>query len=175
MSLDDEIRIRILDALGKKNSVIPNIRQIKRHTGYHKATIKSSLDFMQEQGLLTGFGPKIDLRKLGYKLEVLSIAQVDFSKKETFEKMLAMNLKDPHVYRTSSLIGPGNWNFIAKHIYKDIESYHTWVKENYYDTIPEIHDFVKDRQIFYEVEPQYKGASRTDSIIALIKQEKGFD
>lgn len=175
MDLTDEIRINILDALLKKNSVVPNLRQVKRYTGYHLATVKSSLEFMQKRNLVTGFGPKINLRELGYKLEVISMAQVDFSKKDVFERVLQAHLSDPHVYRVSSVIGPSNWNFISRHIYRDMDSYHQWIRQKYYEQIPGIYDFVKDRQIFYETEPHYKTASRTDSIVRLIKAEKGLE
>lgn len=175
MSLTDKIRVNILDALIKKNSVIPNIRQIKRYTGYHKATIKSSLEFMQQQGLLEGFGPKIDLKKLGYNLEVIVLVQADLSRKDLLEKMVQITKQDPHVYRLSSVIGSGNWNLIVRQIYKDVESYHRWAQKTYYEVVPGIFDFVKDRQVFYETDPHYKTSSRTDAIISLIKREKGFE
>ena len=175
MSLTDLVRINILDALLKKNSVVPNIRQIKRYTGYHKATIKGSLGFMQKEGLLEGFGPKIDLRKLGYNLEVIAMWQADFSKKDALNKILEINMSDPHTYRLSSVTGPGNWNLIVRHIYRDIESYHQWMRKNYYEVVPEIYDFIRDRQVFYEIEPHYKAVSRTGAIIKLIKMEKGLE
>lgn len=175
MSLTDNIRLNILEALLKKNTVIPNIRQIKRDTGYHKATIKSSLEFMQKEGLLSGFGPKIDLRKLGYNLEIVVLLHADLSKKAVLEKMVEITSKDPHVYRLSSVIGSGNWNLIVRQIYRDVESYHKWSQKTHYEALPGIYDFIKDRQIFYETEPHYKSSSRTESIVKLIKMEKGLE
>ena len=175
MSLTDEIRINILDALLKKNSVVPNFRQIKRYTGYHLATVKGSLEFMQKQGFLAGFGPKINLRQLGYNLEVISMAQVDFSKKDIFEKLVAAHNSDPNVYRACSVIGPSNWNYITHHIYKDIDSYHQNIRKTYYEKIPELYDIVKDRQIYYETEPVYKNASRTESVLKIIKADLGHE
>ena len=63
MQVDDQIRLNIIEALLKEHSVSPNIRQIQKYTGYHKATIKSSLDFLKKEGLLHGFGPKVDFKK----------------------------------------------------------------------------------------------------------------
>ena len=57
MKADDEIRLNILSALLKQGSVSPNIKQLQKHTGYHKATIKSSLDFLTKGGLINGYGP----------------------------------------------------------------------------------------------------------------------
>lgn len=175
MRVDDEIRIRILEALGKKNSVLPNVRQIQRHTGYHKATIKSSLDFMQKEGLLEGFGPKIDFRKFGHKLEAIELLQVDFSQKKTFDNFLGAAKNDPHVYRLSAVIGSGNWNLIVSHFYEDVESFHKFTQENYYEAIPGIMQLIKDRQIFYVTEPNYKFSSRTEALVDIIKRKRGIE
>ena len=175
MSIAYEVRLNILEALLKKNCVCPNFRQIKRCTGYHLATIKSSIEFMQKEGLLTGFGPKVDLRHFGYNLEVIEMVQADFSKRALAEKLGKANMDDPHVYRASSLIGPGNRNLVVRQIYKDVESYHKRTQEKYFGAIPEIYEFIRNRQAYYEVEPHYKSTSRTEALIKLIRMEKGLD
>ena len=174
MRLDDEIRLKILDALLQKRSVVPNIRQIQKYTGFHKATIKSSLDFLQKEGLLQGFGPKLDFKKLGYKLEVRSFFQLDMSDKKVFDDVLKAISEDPNLYRATAVIGSGNWNFMVSHIYRDVESYHKGIMEKYYQKIPGIYKSIKDRQIFYVTEPSYKNESRTNSVIDIIKAEKGM-
>jgi DNA-binding Lrp family transcriptional regulator len=174
MKVDDEIRLKIIEALIKKRSVVPNIRQIKKYTGYHKATIKSSLDFLEKQGLLEGFGPKFNIKKFGLRLEAIELLQVDISEKELFEKYIEMVKKDPHTYRLSSIVGSGNWNILSRHIYKDIESFHKETQKTYYEKIPGMFKLIKDRQIFYTTDPFYKNESRTESIIKIIKREKGF-
>lgn len=174
MEIDDEIRLNIVDALLKDHSVIPNLKQIQKYTGYHKATIKSSIDFLKNQGVLLGFGPKFEFKKFGYKLEVVVLFQADMSDKKTFEKIIETAKKDPNLYRLSSIIGSSNWNLIAHHIYKDVESYHKDINKKYYGNIPQIFNVLKDRQIFYENEPFYKTASRTNSVIEIIKKEKGL-
>ena len=175
MRVDDKIRLNIIESLLKEQSVVPNIRQIQKHTGYHKATIKSSLDFLKKEELLKGFGPKIDFKKFGYKLEVVVLFQGDISDKKTFQKILETANKDPNLYRLSSIIGSGNWNLMAHHIYRDVESYHKDINKKYYEKIPKIFNVLKDRQIFYENEPFYKVASRTKSMIEIIRKEKGLD
>ncbi len=174
MKVTDEIRINILEALLGPKTVQPNIRQIKRITGYHKATIKSSLDFLEKAGVLQGFGPKVNFRKLGYNLEVLSFTQADLSAQKAFEKYLEEIEKDPHVYWVSSVVGGGNWNFLSRHIYRDIETYHAESQKRY-RSIPGFYDLVKDSQSFFSVEPIFKNASRTKSIIELIKKERALE
>ena len=174
MKIDDEIRLNILDALLKKHSVVPNIRQIQKYTGYHKATIKSSLDFLAKEGLLEGFGPKVNFKKLGYNLEVTAFFHADFSDKKLFAKVVEKAKADSNLYSLRSVIGSGNWNLIASHFYKDIESYHQGIQKNYYEAIPSIYKIIKDRQIFYITEPTYKHVSRTKALIEIIKKEKGY-
>jgi len=174
MRLDDEIRLKILDALLEKRTVVPNIRQIQKLTGLHKATIKSSLDFMQKEGLLQGFGPKMDFRKLDYKLEVRTFFQADFSDAETFEQVLKAIKSDSNMYRATAVIGSGNWNLMVSHIYKDVESYHAGIQDKYYKKIPGVYRFIRDRQIFYVTDPIYKSESRTKSVIEVIKADKGY-
>lgn len=173
--IDDEIRIKILDALLKKRSVVPNIRQLKKYTGYHMATIKSSLDFLKKEGVLESFGPKINFRKFGYNLEAKVMFQIDASEKKAFKKFLDHVQKDSNLFRLSAIIGSGNWNLYSSHLYKDIESYHRDSMKKYYESIPGIFKLIKDKQIFYATEPVYKNASRTKSIIEIIKEEKGYD
>lgn len=166
----DGTRIDILEALLKRNSVQSNVRQIKRHSGYHKATIKSSLEFLQKESVLKGFGPKLDFRKLGFNLEVLTFLQVDLNRQKAFEKFIENLEKDRHTYWVSSIIGSGNWNMLCRHIYRDVESYHSdWQK--HYMTIAGYHDLIKDRQSFFSVEPIFKNESRTKSVIELVKSQ----
>ncbi len=174
MSMQDEIRLTILESILKTGAVQPNIRQIQKHTGYHKATIKSSLDFFKKEGILKGYGPKINYQSFGYGLEVLEFLQVDFSKKDLLESFLEKVKKDPHIHLLTSLIGAGNWNMMARHFYKDVESYHRETMQNYY-SMPGIHDLIKDRASYYTTNPVYKNASRTTSIIQIIKRDVGLD
>lgn len=175
MKVDDEIRLNILNALLKPNSVGPNIKHIQKQTGYHKATIKSSLDFLSKEGLLTGYGPKVDFPKFGYKLEVLTLLQVDLTNKEFFSKYLKEINKDPNMYFMSGIIGSGNYNLVQRHIYKDVESYYKEVNEKYYEKLEGIHDFIKRRDILHVTEPFYKMSSRTGSLIKIIRQSRGYD
>lgn len=174
MKMDDEIRLNILRALLKQGCVAPNIRQLQKSTGYHKATIKSSLDFMAKEGLLTGYGPKLDFRKFGFMLEVLTLLQVDLTQKEFLSKLLSELRKDENLYFFSGVVGSGNWNLMARHIYKDIESYHKGVNEKYFEKLSGIQDFVKAQETFYVTEPFYKLDSRVDSLIATIRKARGL-
>ncbi|MEW6294794.1 MAG: hypothetical protein AB1467_00670 [Candidatus Diapherotrites archaeon] len=174
MRIDDEVRLKVLEALLKKGSVVPNLRQIKKQTGLHLATIKSSIDFLMKEGLLHGFGPRIDFRKFNLKVDAVELLQIDFSQKPLLDKFLKEIKGDDHLYRLSSIIGSGNLNILAQHIYSDIESFHHNTQKHYYE-IPGILRLIKDRQIFYTTEPYFKNESRTRSIINIIKKQRGME
>lgn len=175
MKLDDEVRLKVIGALMEKKAISPNMRQVQKETTYHKATIKSSIDFLEKEGFLTGYGPKINFRKLGYKLEVIEMLHVDTSKKKLFTEFLECSGKDPNMFRLSAIIGSGNWNIMASYIYRDVESYHHGMMSKYYEKIQGIYDLIKDRQIFYATEPLYKNASRTASVLEILCEEKGIE
>ena len=174
MKMDDEVRLNILSALLKAGSVSPNLRQIQKCTGYHKATIKSSLDFLAKEGLLSGFGPKGNFRKFDYKLEVLTLLQADLTDKEFLKKFVDEAKKAENLYFLSGVLGSGSWNLIARHIYRDIESYRKGIGQKYFEKLHGIHDFVKAQEVFYLTEPFYKFDSRTDSLIHSIRKSKGL-
>ena len=175
MKVNDEIRLSILKALLEPGAVTANIRHIQRRTGYHKATIKASLDFLSRQSLITGFGPKVDLKKFGYNLEVLTLMHADLTKKRALSTFSAEVKKDPHIYFLSGVVGSGNWNLIARHMYRDIESYHRDMNDNYFAKLGGIHDFIKARETFYVTEPFYKLDSRIDSLIGIVRKSRGLD
>ncbi len=175
MQVTDEIRLNILQALLDKTCTQPNLRRIKTKTKYHLATIKGSLDFLQKEGMLTGYGPKIAFWKLGYKLEAVELIQVDFSKPELVEKFLEAVKNDPHVYALNSIMGSGNFNVMSFQFYKDVEGYHKNLQERYVKKIPNYYEVVKDRQVFYLTEPTFKRGSRTDSMIEILRKEAGLD
>ena len=175
MRVDDEIRLNILKTLMDKNCTQPNLRKIKSKSGYHLATIKSSLDFLNKEGIISGFGPKIAFWKLGYKLEAVELLQLDFSKRDAVEKYLDVAKKDPHVFSLNSVMGSGNFNVVSFQFYEDVESYHKNLQENYVKKIANYYEVVKDRQVFYMTEPTFKRGSRTDSIIEIMRKKAGFD
>jgi len=174
MKIDDKTRLLLLEALLKKRSVKPNIRQLKAYTGLHKATIKSSLDFLEKQGVVTGYGPKVNFKPLGFKLEVTTLLQADLSNKKIFDALMKKAESDPHLYWFSGMLGSSNWNIVMRQIYRDVESYRQHFEEHYFRAIPSIYDFIRDRQILFTTEPVYKSTSRTNSIIESILMERGL-
>lgn len=172
--IDDAVRIRVLEGLLAKGTIVPHLNQLQQVTGLHKTTLKASIDFLKKEGVLGGFGPKVNFRRFGFGLEVISLLQVDLSETALFEAFVKQALDDPHFYDLSPVIGQGNWNLMARHFYKDIESFHKNEEENYFKKIPGLFRLIRDRHTFYVTEPHYKSSSRTFSILETIKREKGL-
>ena len=84
--INDSIRVKILDAMRKKGSVVPNVRQIQKITGFHRATIKSSIQFLEKENFITGYRPLLDPKVVGFNLNAMQYMQVNFSEKEKFKK-----------------------------------------------------------------------------------------
>jgi DNA-binding Lrp family transcriptional regulator len=167
MSVIDETRLRILNALIEKSVVKPNIQRIKAKTKYHLATIKSSLNFLEKEGIVTGYGPKINQTKLEHNLQVIELIQIDLSKEEIFANYLKQVKEDPHIQDMQACMGAGQFNIVVFHYYKDVESYHSNCQENYVKKVSGYYDLVKDKMVFYLTNPIYKHASRTDSILQI--------
>ena len=174
MDIRDKARIRVLSGLLKRRCVNANLSELQKETGLHKATIKSSLDFLQKQGVLSGFGPKVNFKNFGFKLEVVTILQMDLSEEKVFADFLRECASDPNIYSVSSIIGSGNWNLLLRHYYRDVESYHADWEKNFSKKIPGLFKLVKDRQVFYLADPYYKESSRTNSVIELVQKEQGL-
>jgi DNA-binding Lrp family transcriptional regulator len=175
MKIDDEVRLNVLEALLNPRAVSPNLEQIKKITGYHKATIKGSIEFLKKEGVLKGFGPKVDIKEFGFGLEVKTMLQADISKKKILDLFFEKVKTDPHVYQATGMIGSGNWNLALSSLYRDVESFHKHFSKNYFESVPDLFDLIKDKQVFYFTEPFYKMSSRTESIIKIIRFERGID
>lgn len=173
--IDDSIRVKILSAMTKKGGVSPNIRQIKKTTGFHRATIKSSLDFFEKEKFILGYRPLLDPAVAGYSLKTVSYFQADFSLKEKEKQLLDIISKDKSVLSASQIISDSDLNFRMVSLSKNIEQFHDNFKKNYMYKIPSFYDFVKRSSNFYVSNPVYKNKNEIDVLIDLLLRDSGLD
>lgn len=173
--IDDPIRVKILSAMTKSGAVTPNIRQIKKLTGFHRATIKSSIDFLEKEKFILGYRPLLDPLVAGYNLKSTSYFQVDFSEKETYKKFLNLIEKDKSVLSASQVISDGNYNLSLSFLSKNIESLHNNLRDKYIYKLPNYYDFVKKSSSFYLSSPIYKDVNEIDTLISLLLEEQGIE
>ncbi len=173
--ITDPIRIKILTAMRKNGCILPNIRRIKKVTGFHRATIKSSIDFFEEEKFITGYRPLLDPQLVGYNLPAKSYLQLDVSNKEAYKKLLGVISRDKNVLIASEVISENNTNFAIGFLSKNIEDYYNNIKNKYAHTIPNYYDFVKKSSVFYLSNPYHKKTNEIDAIIDLLAEEQGIE
>jgi len=172
MQVDDEIRVRIMDALLKENAVSPNIRVLQKNTGYNKNTIKASLEFLKREGVIKNYYPLIMPQKLGFNLVPMAIMQVDVSQKKLVDKVENQIKQDPYVYSARKIISSGNWNVLLMHLCRDIESYHKTIEDTYYKNVPKMDKCIRDKMIFYPTGHAWKNKAMSETIVDILKKEK---
>jgi DNA-binding Lrp family transcriptional regulator len=173
--INDSIRVKILSAMTNKGAVVPNVRHIKKITGFHRATIKSSIDFLEKEKFILGYRPLLDSSVAGYNLKSSSYFQVDLSLKEKQKELMEIISKDKNILSASQVISDGNFNVSLSFLSKSIESLHNNLKEKYIYKIPGYYDFIKKSSSFYLSTPVYKNKNEIDVLISLLLEEQGLD
>ena len=167
--VDDEIRVKVLEALIKPGSIEPNISQIQRYTGLNQATVRASIEFL-EKNVMNGYSPRIDMEKMGFGLEVITIYQFDGSDKVKTKKVMDAMGTDPHIFYCYGMAGSTNWNLVTRQMFRDVESYLESVQD-YYSRVPEMYELVQDKMVFYVRRPVYKKMSYTEAMVEILKAE----
>lgn len=171
--INDSLRVKILSSLTLKGCVVPNIRQIKRVTGFHRATIKASLDFLESEKFITGYRPLLDASKVGYNLRTNNFFQIDYNNKDQFKKIVDIIKKDNNVSHCSEVISDGDHNLAVRYISKNIEDHHSNLKKKYIYEIPNYYELIKNNSNFFLSGEVYKHKNEIDVLIDLLKEEKG--
>lgn len=171
----DRVRLLVLDALLKEGCLAPNLERIQKHTKLHKSTIKSSIHFLKKEGVIRGFYPDLDLKKIGFGIETTAMILADKSKPDEIEGLTKRFREDPNLYLFTDVIGSSHWNIMAKHIYKNIESYHSQTQKKYFESIPRIHELIRDQQLIYTSTAGYKEVERSKAAVSILKKEKGIE
>ena len=114
MSPDDDIRLKVLEALFEPNGLKPNIDYISKKTGLTRRTVYQSLEFLREKKVILDYHPVLDISKLGYSLISLSMLELDMTDAEAFEEFRKRILSDPNIVMVSGLMGLDSYNFMVK-------------------------------------------------------------
>ncbi|MCS7131304.1 MAG: Lrp/AsnC family transcriptional regulator [Hadesarchaea archaeon] len=64
----DELDLRILRAMGKGVGVGPKLTELAREIGEPRSTVNLRVETLEEEGVITGYAPRIDWAKLGYPI-----------------------------------------------------------------------------------------------------------
>lgn len=171
MRFDDEVRVNILNALRKPYSIQPNISKIQKLTGLHQLTIKNSLKFLKQEGVVLGFIPNVSPKATGIRLVTIMLLDIDLTDKETFNHFMKHALTDPFVFSVNRIIGSSNWNLMIEFISTSVEEIDDNLNKWFFERIPNIASFVRNKQILYCVPAVHKSGSVYDAAINLLLEK----
>ncbi len=170
----DPIRVKILSAMRKKDVLSPNIRHLKRLTGFHRATIKSSIDSLEKSKLITGYVPAIDPFVAGYGLKVWTFLQMDLSNESANKNFQKIIKTIPNVYHCSEVITDKGYNISIGYLAKSVEDYYNNIQRQYATNYPDIYNYIKQRTVFYLSQPNYVFKSQSDTLIDILEKDSGL-
>ncbi len=170
----DPIRIKILSAMRKKDVLSPNVRHIKRLTGFHRSTIKSSIESLEKSGLITGYAPSIDPVVAGYGLRVWTFLQMDLSNDNANKGFQQIVKTIPNVYHCSEVITDKGYNVSIGYLAKSVEDYYNNIQRQYFTTYPQVYNYIKERTVFYLSQPNYVQKNVSDTLIDVLEKEAGI-
>jgi DNA-binding Lrp family transcriptional regulator len=99
----DELDGRLLKALNETPRA--GVLELARRLGAARGTVQARLDRMQQRGIITGFGPDIDLAAMGYA--VLAFATLEIAQGRLHD--VVEHLKDiPEVLEAHATSGTGD-------------------------------------------------------------------
>ncbi|HRS42958.1 MAG TPA: hypothetical protein P5530_03765 [Candidatus Diapherotrites archaeon] len=171
----DPIRIKILSSMRKQGVLVPNIRQLKKHTGFHRATIKSSIELMEKQGLIKHYIPTVNSSVAGYGLRVWTFLQMDISNQKLLNNLKKIMTKIPNIYHCSEVITERGYNIAIGYLAKNVEDYYNNIQRKYFINYPDIYNNIKDRSVFYLSDPTYIQKSHSSTIIDILEKEQGIE
>lgn len=171
----DPIRIKILSSMRKPGVLVPNIRQLKKQTGFHRATIKSSIDLMEKQGLIKNYIPSLNSSVAGYGLRVWTFVQMDISNEKLTNNLKKIVTTIPNIYHCSEVITEKGYNIAIGYLAKNVEDYYNNIQRKYFLNYPEIYNNIKERTVFYLSEPTYVQKSHSSALIDILEREQGLD
>lgn len=112
---------QLIDHLG--DSTRPNVLEISRRLGIARNTVQARLDRLQDQGVIAGYGPVIDLRAFGY--QVLGFMTLEITQGQDAAALAA--LRDiPEVLEIHKITGPGD--LLCRVVARDNEHLHDVVE-----------------------------------------------
>jgi len=168
--LDDAIRVKILSAMRSAGALSPNIKMIKKLTGLHRATIKSSIKFMEDKKLITGYRPLLDIFGTDQKLIAQVYLQIDTSNKAKYSQFIDIVKQDYHVVSCSEIISEGDYNLEIKFLVKNIEEFHKHLRDKYYSAIICPYEFIMKKSVFFISTPIYIYKNEIDAVVDILAE-----
>jgi DNA-binding Lrp family transcriptional regulator len=99
----DELDARLIRALCETPRA--GVMELARQLGVARGTVQARLDKLQQRGIISGFDPDLDIRKMGY--EVLAFVSLEIAQGRLAD--VCTHLREiPEVLEIHSITGPGD-------------------------------------------------------------------
>jgi DNA-binding Lrp family transcriptional regulator len=99
----DELDARLIRALCETPRA--GVMELARQLGVARGTVQARLDKLQQRGIISGFDPDLDIRKMGY--EVLAFVSLEIAQGRLSD--VCTHLREiPEVLEIHSITGPGD-------------------------------------------------------------------
>jgi len=170
----DSIRTKILSAMRKKDVLYPNIRHLKRLTGFHRSTIKSSIEYLEKSGFITGYCPSLNPNVAGYGLRVWTFLQMDLSNDAVNKNFQKTITSIPNIYHCSEVITDKGYNTAIGYLAKNVEDYYNNIQRQYFTINPQVNNYIKERTVFYLTQPQHVQKNLSDTLVDILEKEQGL-
>lgn len=99
----DALDVRLLQLLEDHPRV--GILELSRLAGVARATVTSRIDRMHSAGVITGYGPQVDLEAAGYPVQALATLEIAQGRLDDVKQLL---LSLPGVIEAYATTGPGD-------------------------------------------------------------------
>jgi len=99
----DDLDRRLLRCLAE--SPRAGVMELARQLGVARGTVQARLEKLQQRGVVTGFGPDVDLRAIGY--EVVAFVTLEIAQ-GALESVVAHLATIPEVLEVHTTTGPGD-------------------------------------------------------------------
>lgn len=99
----DELDARLIRALCETPRA--GVMELARQLGVARGTVQARLDKLQQRGIISGFDPDLDIRRMGY--EVLAFVSLEIAQGRLAD--VCAHLREiPEVLEIHSITGPGD-------------------------------------------------------------------
>jgi len=171
MKVDDEVRIKVLDAMFN-GGLEANFSKIAKISGLDVKTVRNSIFFLEKENVITSYMPLISARRLGFYHLHVDVTNYEFNnegeRKRVYEDIRKRMPNEYMVYTTN---GPGLMNKLTMGIFRNGHDKYQCEKK----LSDEVHlrKWMKDKISIPLMEKlKYEALSKT--VVDILKKEKGI-
>jgi hypothetical protein len=147
---DKSSKAKVLECLTNGEGLKPNIRHIKKLTGLHSATIKSSLNFLVNQKVILAYYPCVDISKIRTRFFVFDFLKIDTSDVDVINALKEISMKEKKIFRAGLFFGNPDHNAAFIQPSGSVELYMENFEKRYYST-PGLKNYFSHKETIFSI------------------------